>query len=96
MATVVLHEHTHHAARVVGLPVLAFGQCFFSIGEFIPPTEFLEQHVVEFGVTGGDVCALGVRTIFSQQVFAVFLDAEVGAEVTATVHDVLRGVVQIR
>jgi len=57
VATVVFHEHPNHAARVVGLPVVALGQCFFSIGEFIPPAQFLEQHMVKFGVTGGDVCA---------------------------------------
>ena len=92
----VLHEHTHHAARVVGLPVLTFGQCFFGIGEFVPPAEFLEQDVVKFGVACGDVRAFGERAIFCQQVFAVFLHTEVGTEVTAAFHDVLGGVVQVR
>ena len=60
MATVVLHEHTHHAARVVGLPVFAFCQRFFRVREFVPPTEFLKQDVVEFWIARGDVGAQGM------------------------------------
>ena len=51
--------------------------------------------MIEFGVAGGDVGTQRVRTIFGQQALAFALDAKVGAEVTAAVHDVLRGVVQV-
>ena len=47
------------------------------------------QHVVELGVAGRDVGALRERAVLGQQVDAVALDAEVGAEAAAAVHHVL-------
>jgi hypothetical protein len=51
--------------------------------------------MVELGVAGGDVGAQRMRAVLGQQVLAVALHAEVGAEVAAAVHDVLGGVVQV-
>ena len=96
VATMVLHEDANHAARVIGLPVFAFGQRLFSIGEFVPPTELFEQDVVEFWIARGDVGTQRVGAVFCQQVFAFTLYAEIGAEVTAAFHDVFGGVIQIR
>ena len=91
----VLHEHADHAARRVGLPVLALGSRFFRLRQLFPPAQLFEQDVVQLRVAGGDVSALGVGAVFGQQALAFTLDAEVGAEVTAAVHDVLGGVVQV-
>ena len=95
MATVVFHDHADEATGRVGLPVFAFGRGFFGIGQLIPPAELFHQQVVKLGVARGDVSAQRVGTVFSQQVLAFPLNAEVGAEITAAVHDVLGGVVQI-
>ena len=57
MAAVALHENADHAARRVGLPILALSRSFFRVGEFIPPAQFFKQHMVKLGVAGGDVGA---------------------------------------
>ena len=95
MATMVFHEHADHAARRIGFPIFAFSCFGFGFSEFTPPAQFFEQHVVEFGIAGGDVGTLGVRAVFRQQGFTFALDTKVGAEVTAAFHDVFGGVVQI-
>ena len=96
VAAVVLHRHADDAARRVGLPVLALGGLLLARSEFVPPAELLQQHVVELGIAGGDVGALAVRAVAGEQVDAVALDAEIGAEVAAAVHHVLARVVQVR
>ena len=60
MATVVLHEHTDHAARRIGLPVFAFGCFRFGFSKLAPPAELFEQHMIEFRVAGCNVGTLGV------------------------------------
>ena len=35
------------------------------------------------------------ETVLRQQVFAIFLDTEIGAEVATTLHDVFRGVIKV-
>ena len=75
------------AAGEVGLPVLAFGRLLLGVGEVVPPAELLQQHVVELGIAGGELGALGIRAVLGQQIDAVALDAEVGAEAAAAVHD---------
>jgi hypothetical protein len=57
MATMVLHDHADDAARGIGLPVLAFGRRLLGVGQLVPPTQLLDQHMVKLGVAGGDVCA---------------------------------------
>ncbi len=54
MAAVVLHHDALDAARQIGLPVLAFGRLLLVVGEFVPPAELLQQHMVELGIAGGD------------------------------------------
>ena len=51
----VLHEHPDQAPRRIGFPIFAFGFFLFVFAEFVPPAQFLEQDVVEFGITGGDI-----------------------------------------
>ncbi len=96
VAAMVFHHHADDAARLIGLPVLAVGQLFLGVGEFVPPAEFFQQSGVELGIAGLDVRALRGRTVRRQQRLAVAFDAEVGAEVAAAFHDIERGVVQIR
>ena len=95
MAAVVLHGHADDAAGRIGLPVLALGGLLLRLGQVIPPAQLLQQHVVELGIAGREVGALGVRAVGSQQRDALALDAEVGAEVAAAIHDVLAGVVEV-
>ena len=52
--------------------------------------------MVELRVAGGDVRTLGMRAILGEQVDPVFLHAEDRAEVSATVHHMLGGVVEVR
>jgi hypothetical protein len=51
--------------------------------------------MVELGIARGDVGAQRVRAVFSQQILALTLHAEVGAEVAAAIHHVLGGVIQV-
>ena len=85
----VLHDDADNAAGHIGLPVLALGLGLLCLGQFVPPAELLQQHVIEFGITGGEVGTLRVRTVLGQQVDAVLLHPEVGAEVAAAFHYVL-------
>ncbi len=96
MAAVVLHRDADDAARQVGLPVLAFGRLLLGVGELVPPAELLHEHRVELGIAGRDVAAERMRAVASEQVHAVALDTEVGAEAAAAVHDVLAVVVEVR
>ena len=95
MAAVVLHHDALDAARPVGLPVLALGRRLLGVGQLVPPAELLQEDVVELRIAGRDVGALRVRAVLGEQVDAVLLDAEVGAEVAAAVHHVARRVVQV-
>ena len=95
MALVLGHHDTDDPARKIGLPVLALGRLLLVLGQFVPPAELLQEHVIELGVARRDFGTLRVRARFGQQVDAVALDAEIGAEVAAAVHHRLRGVVQV-
>jgi hypothetical protein len=96
MAAVVLHHDADDSAGDVGLPVLALGRGLLGIGQLAPPAELLQEDVVELGIAGRDLGALRMRAVLGEQVDAVLLDPEVGAEVAAAIHDVARGVVQVR
>ena len=52
--------------------------------------------MVELGVAGGDLRALGMHAVLGQQVDPVLLDAEVGAEAAAAVHHLQIGAVEHR
>src|SRR5688572_14311552 len=52
--------------------------------------------MVEFGVTGGEIGARGMRAVLREQIDAVALDPEVRAEVAASLHDVPRSLIEIR
>jgi hypothetical protein len=80
----------------VGLPVLALGLLLLVVGQFVPPAQLLQQHVVELrdSRTAGRRPSSASRRSASRT-DAVLLDAEVRAEVAAAVHHVLRGVVQV-
>src|SRR5260221_9468478 len=95
MAAVVLHGHADNAAGKVGGPSLALGLLLFLVGQLVPPAQLFQQYVVELRIAGGDVCALGVRAVLGEQVDAVLLHAEQRAEVSAALHHVLGGVVEV-
>ena len=57
MAAVVLHEHANLATGKIGLPVLAFGLFLLGLGEFVPPSEFLQQHMIELRITRRQISA---------------------------------------
>src|ERR671930_340416 len=91
----VLQRNALDSAREVGLPVLAFSFLLLLVAEVVPPAELLEKHVIELGISRRDLGALRVHAVLGKQIHAVLLDAEVGAEAAAAVHDVLRGVVEV-
>ena len=82
----VLHRDALDAAREIGLPVLALGGLLLLLGQVVPPAEFFQEHMIELGVPGGELRALGIRAVFGEQIDAVALDAEVGAETAAAIH----------
>ena len=90
-----LHGHALDAAGEVGLPVLAFGSLLLVLGELVPPTELLHEHVVEFGISGRELGSLRIRAVLREQIDAIALDAEVGAEAAAAIHHRARLVVEV-
>ena len=81
-----LQRNALDAAREVDLPVLALGLGLFFRRQVVPPAELLQQLVVELRVAGLDLAADRMRAVAREQVDAVLLDAETGAEGAAAVH----------
>src|SRR3989440_6601920 len=94
MATV-LQRDPLDASGKIGLPVLAFGGFFLGIGQIVPPAQLFQQYVIELGVAGRKLGALGKRAVLGQKIDAIALDAEIGAEAAASVHHMTGLVVQV-
>ena len=55
MATMNLHHDALDATRQIGFPVLALGSLLLILGQFAPPAEFFQEHMIELGIARGDI-----------------------------------------